>query len=317
MATLNGIDVSRYQTAARLHGYTGPLKINGPLMISDAVPYDFLIAKATEGTGYVDANCNAHIAKAKKRGKLTAVYHFATKGGTAEADFFVNQVRGYIGNSILVLDWEAGALAHGVGAAKAFLDRVYARTKVRPLLYTSASVTTAYDWSGVCKNYGLWVASYPNNNATGYYTPALCKTGAWGFAAMRQYSSHGRLPGYSGYLDLDIFYGDKAAWQAYAAGTAPAPNPNPNPNPTPEEETVYAIKFHHPKNAKYHPNEEFWGLFIPSAGGYLRYGDNGTLNSAADAWASSPGVTVTAWGHYRDRKNSDVDRFSLLGAQLN
>jgi len=50
--------------------------------------------------------------------------------------------------------------------------------------------------------------------------PLIGGTGAWKFAALYQYTSSGRLSGYSGDLDLDVFYGDRAAWDAYAGGSS-------------------------------------------------------------------------------------------------
>lgn len=52
---------------------------------------------------------------------------------------------------------------------------------------------------------------------------------------MHQYSSCGRLSGYTGDLDLDIFYGDESDW-AILAGKTPAPAPDPTPEPAPGED---------------------------------------------------------------------------------
>lgn len=53
----------------------------------------------------------------------------------------------------------------------------------------------------VWDNCGLWVAQYANMNATGYQSqPWLL--GRYG-EVMRQYTSNGRIPGYSGALDLN------------------------------------------------------------------------------------------------------------------
>ena len=72
-----------------------------------------------------------------------------------------------------------------------------------------------------------------NNNATGYQD-APWNEGKYG-CMMRQYSSHGRLPGYGGNLDLNKFYGDASAWDKYAnpnGAAQPAPQPQPDPQPT-------------------------------------------------------------------------------------
>ncbi|ACT61410.1 hypothetical protein Nizo2726_0404 [Lactiplantibacillus plantarum] len=41
----------------------------------------------------------------------------------------------------------------------------------------------------------------------------------WKTAVMFQYTSTGRLPGWNGNLDFDVFYGDEAAWDKYAKAT--------------------------------------------------------------------------------------------------
>ena len=81
----------------------------------------------------------------------------------------------------------------------------------------SQSVTTAYNWKEVAKNYLLWVAGYPNNKATKYYHPEQYKKlGAWEKAIIRQYTSEGVIKGYPAPLDLDCFYGTKEDWDKLA-----------------------------------------------------------------------------------------------------
>ena len=121
------------------------------------------------------------------------------------------------GKAIFVLDWEANALKKGVSYARAFLDNFYKVSGKRALIYTSRSVTTAYNWSSVAKNYKLWVAGYPSSSTTKYYHPSQYPNlGAWSKAIIRQYSDKGRVEGYSGNLDIDCFYGSKADWDKLA-----------------------------------------------------------------------------------------------------
>ena len=220
-ASMNGIDVSSWQTGINTR----------------TINADFVICKATEGTGYVNPDCDRAYQQAKASGKEVGVYHFATgSGAIAEADYFVDNIQGYIGEAVLALDWEAGAVFQGPGYAKAFLDRVYQRTGVKPMIYMSNSTIHAYDWSAVvAADYGLWNAGY-YAGYTPFYgynpdAPLIGGTGPWEFAAMYQYTSSGYLSGWSGALDLNVFYGDKAAWDAYATAggkvdTDPAPAPS-------------------------------------------------------------------------------------------
>ena len=66
-----------------------------------------------------------------------------------------------------MLDYEDGGRI-GTDGAKKFLDRIYALTGVRCLLYTYRNLTKEEDWSKIAPNHALWVAQYANENQTGY-----------------------------------------------------------------------------------------------------------------------------------------------------
>lgn len=175
---------------------------------------DFIILKATEGAGYVDSSCDTKYQMNKAAGKLLGVYHFARpdlNDAISEAKFFVDNIRGYLNEAILALDWEQPGTQNNVDWAKAWLDEVYKLTGVKPLMYMSASVVIAYDWSEVANaDYGLWIAGYPDLRSS-WDLPEFCySTGAWKFYALWQFTnSHGSL-------DRDVFMGDKRAWRLYA-----------------------------------------------------------------------------------------------------
>ena len=208
---LKGIDISHYQNGINIAN----------------LDVDFVVCKATEGVGYVDECCDKFYQQAKKVGKKLGVYHFARPdlGNTAiaEADYFIKETLGYHKEAILVLDWERGNLKN-VTWAKQWLDRVYEKTGVKPLIYMSASVMRSADWSSVVKaDYGLWVANYGANNGVANES-AFNKYPLkyWTFYALWQYTSVGRLSGYNANLDLNYFSGDKAAWDKYAGGSPSA-----------------------------------------------------------------------------------------------
>ena len=175
---------------------------------------DFVILKATEGVGYVDPTCDTKYQLNKKAGKLLGVYHYARpdlNDAVSEAQFFVTSIQGYLNEAILALDWEQPGTQNNVAWAKAWLDEVYKLTGVKPLIYMSASVANAYDWSVVANaDYGLWIAGYPDLRSS-WDLPDFCYSiGAWKFYALWQFTnSHGSL-------DRDVFMGDKKAWRLYA-----------------------------------------------------------------------------------------------------
>lgn len=225
--SLNGIDISNWQ----------------PDIDLSAVDSDFVIVKATEGTDYVSPVADTQIQQALKLNKLLGVYHYATGSGAVdEAKFFLSNIKGYIGKALLVLDWESEAIISGPDYAKTFLDTVYNATGIRPLLYTSKSVLNRYDWSSVSKDYALWCAQYADDKPTGYRSEPWTDDnpfGSWTTPSIYQYSSHGDLAGYNSNLDLDIFYGDKNAWESLAKSdkqTEPSDS-TPDPNPTPSTKT--------------------------------------------------------------------------------
>lgn len=175
---------------------------------------DFIIMKATEGCGFVDGSCDVKYQINKAAGKLLGVYHFARpdlNSAEDEANFFVDNVRGYIGEAILALDWEQPGTQGNVVWAKAWLDKVYALTGVKPLIYMSASVIREYDWSSVAsEDYGLWVAGYPDLRDSFDLPDFIYDVSPWPFYALWQFTNSG------GRLDRDVFMGDREAWLKYA-----------------------------------------------------------------------------------------------------
>lgn len=227
---MNGIDISSWQ----------------PADITAIVNYDFVIIKATEGTNYVSPVCDTQYQHAKRRGALLGVYHFARGlDPVAEADFFIKNIAGYVGEAILVLDWEADAIARGGAWVRTFVRRVREKTGVPPVIYGSQSPLASAGIPAIAaaENCGLWVAAYPNSARTGYRDePQLLGS------VIRQYSSTGLLPGYAGNLDLNRSTLSPDQWRAYARGSSgmkndvvPIPAPTAAPAPSPAA-TAHIVK---------------------------------------------------------------------------
>lgn len=198
---MNGIDISAWQ---------------GDENIDLAkVPYDFCIVKATEGTDYKNRYFTAHCDKVLNRKKLLGVYHYANGGDVQkEADYFLAYVKKYIGKAILVLDWEAkNNPLFGVKDLEWCLQwcsYVQKKTGIKPLIYIQKSAMDAVKKSG----YGLWIAQYPANVEAGYQEHPW-NEGAYN-CLIRQYTSVGKISGYSGSLDLNKAYISAASWNKLA-----------------------------------------------------------------------------------------------------
>lgn len=210
-ADMRGVDVSNWQCGIDTY----------------ALDADFVVAGATWGIGGFNNMCltngvnqaaNYQLGRAVDSGKSIGVYHYAMgRDASAEADFFVDNVRGYVGNAVLVLDWESQDNPQfGNGAwIETWVRRVHGRTQVWPIVYVQASALGQLN-SFVREHCGVWVAQYASMAATGYQeVPWLY--GAYG-EAMRQYTSNGYVSGYAGRLDLNYFRGERWQWDAYARG---------------------------------------------------------------------------------------------------
>ena len=211
---LKGIDISHWQANLDIAS-TGA---------------EFVICKATQGTTFVDPSCDRHYQIAKRLGLKLGVYHYASGGDpVAEADFFVRNIQGYIGEAILILDWEKnqnGRYHEHASWCLRFLNRVKELTSVKPLVYMSASVIKVADWSSVVAgDYGLWVAGWPDNRDSWDIPEFRWDVSPWPFYALWQYTSSG------GRLDRDVFMGDRTAWDKYAARNGSTPTPAPAPAP--------------------------------------------------------------------------------------
>lgn len=212
---MNGIDISNWQNGINL----------------DAVPYDFIIAKATQGKTYVSPDCARQVEQARARGKLFGVYHYIDgSGAIGEADFFIDNIKNWVGEGMLCLDWESNQNSAwgNENYLRQVAQRVIDRTGIPPVIYVQQSRMAQVKPIADALNCALWIAQYANMNATGYQD-APWNEGAYS-CAIRQYSSCGRLSGYSGNLDLNKAYMDAAAWKKYAnpSGGASAPSPAPS-----------------------------------------------------------------------------------------
>lgn len=200
------------------------------------VQTDAVSIKATEGNGWSSKNMAGHVAAARKKGIPYSLYHFARSslGNTpeAEADWFLKVAGPYLDDPLLdhlVLDWEEDSQQSKTWWAELFLRRLQKKAPgVRRVLYARVSALSQPGWTNFGKSHTVWLAWYGSNSRVNGYasdwswtpkTPAGWTVGAW------QYSDKGRLPGYSGDLDLNVSLDDsmwsptKTATKAAAAAT--------------------------------------------------------------------------------------------------
>ena len=204
----HGIDVSSHQSGLNIK----------------ALWADFVIVKATEDDDYVNPYKDTQAGDAIASGKRLGFYHFARPGdAAAQARYFVDSIRSYVGKATLWLDWEANAVELGPGWAKTFLDTVRSLTSTTPGIYMNGSAANGYNWSSVAASYQLWYAGGTNYSSYGqaYSDPAVPNVAYWGAPLIHQYTEDGRLPGYSGTLDLNRLR-DRAAWDRMIGKAAPA-----------------------------------------------------------------------------------------------
>lgn len=248
-AHVNGIDVSIYQEKASLN-------------LLDA---DFYFIKATEGGGgWDDDALVSNVAEARLSGKVVGFYHFArpmlSTGNTAaeEARSFLSVITPHLRvGDLIALDWEAEN-QHMTGWAKEWMDIVRTATGAKVFIYLNSAAINAGDWSAVEKEYPLWLAMYGANAVLDGYAPKPVSESKTQWAAgvrMWQYGSRGRLRGYDGDLDFNVFYGTAEELKTFGATKVlqePAPNeplePVPDPvvdpvEPTPEEVALIVAEY--------------------------------------------------------------------------
>lgn len=187
---LLGVDVSAYQGT-----------INWDTLKAST---NFAIMRASLSASSRDSQLTRNQSEARRVGMRHGYYHFAYpqyNTSIAEANWFVSQVGSVQPGELLVLDYEQ-QLGNQVNWCGDFLDRVYALTGVKPLIYLNGSTVNAYDWSRVRNaGYPLWIAYWDGST-----NPAV-PSNQWGFNTIKQYSDSGSVGGISP-IDLDVSNGD-------------------------------------------------------------------------------------------------------------
>ena len=201
MTVLKGIDISNWQKGFSLSA-TNP---------------DFVIVKATEGLGIVDKCCDGFVQDAIRLDIPFGYYHFARSNNpAAEARYFYDNTRNYVGKGIPILDFE---VPNGNDWLETWCKTFYQLSGIKPWFYTYSDYINrkGYGTPWVKANCGLWLAGYPRAY-TGYPRPDCpYRHDGWTLAAW-QFTSSLAMGGMQ--IDGDFFYGGRKAWELYAGKTS-------------------------------------------------------------------------------------------------
>jgi len=173
----------------------------------------FVIAKATEGTSWVDPKYASFKRAAESLGLAFTGYHYATPSSVrgdavAQADNFVRASALGDSNLVPALDLEETG---GLGTAqltnwvKDYLAEVLAKTGVKPLIYTSPAFWNLKMGNSTWfadNGYRIWVAHW---GVDAPRVPAQSWNGlGW---TLWQFADDPALPGFSGKVDHDWYAG--------------------------------------------------------------------------------------------------------------
>lgn len=171
-----------------------------------------VIVKATQGTSYVNPRCNHQYELAGQLGKLRGLYHYAGGGNPeAEAQYFINNIKNYVGKAVLILDWESYQNASWGNSnwSLRFANEVHRLTNVWPLIYVQESAL--WQVANCASKCGVWVAKYASMNWNSWTLPDM-SVSSGAFACLTGWQFTG------GDMDRSIFYLDANAWNKIASG---------------------------------------------------------------------------------------------------
>lgn len=190
-----GVDVASYQENIEFDVLKGEVS--------------FIIAKATEGVGFVDPAFARNWSEAERVGMVRGAYHFARPdlGNSAdeEATYFLSQLGLIERTDLLALDYEVSWGGDVVGWCKRWLDEVKMATGIAAYIYLNLSLVRKHDWRPVIDaRYPLWLAFYDED-------PLFLPQTQWPSVAIKQWTSSGMLAGIqSPRVDLNTLFREES-----------------------------------------------------------------------------------------------------------
>lgn len=202
MGNVKGLDISHWQ---------------GDINFAN-VPeeYRFIYMKSSEGTWYQDDKFIRNYNGFGDRQR--APYHFWRHNADPgeQARYWRDTVDGRLGEWGPVVDLEDTSAPKGGSTpdlVAEFLLHVEVEFGTLPLIYSAAWWWDAWIREDFASNYGLLVANY--KTVYPWSEPYMPRTGGWLDWLIWQHSSSGRVPGFSGAVDLNVFNGDDAEYDRY------------------------------------------------------------------------------------------------------
>lgn len=216
---------------------------------------DFVMVRASYGCGfkisnpevYVDAQFRRNQKELRRLKIPHGYYHYSYPSLNTpqeEADFFLWTVGDLQPGEVLALDFEEPSTNTATWCLD-FLNHIKARLNgYKPLLYINQKTLLKNDFNLVVKgDFGLWLALWT-------YSPDKIPSSVspWPVLAMHQWSDKERVPGISGNVDANSFFGSVATFKKYGyqIPAIPVPTPLPEPEPTPLppiNEIIYEVEF--------------------------------------------------------------------------
>lgn len=193
---IHGVDVSHYQS-----------DIDWALLGDQDIQFAFI--KATEGMDLADPKFSNNWIQAAENGIVRGAYHFYRPKSPVlqQATHFIRQVRLEEGDLPPVLDVEVldgVSVEELVKGVRTWMHLIEAHYKVTPILYTNQNFYNRY-LAGHFTDKPLWIARYSRKQ------PEIRREGNWHFW---QYGDRASLAGIQGYVDLNVFAGDRTSFDS-------------------------------------------------------------------------------------------------------
>ncbi|MBH1974018.1 MAG: glycoside hydrolase family 25 protein [Rhodobacteraceae bacterium] len=203
---VHGIDLSKFQTS-----------VNWAEARDNGVNFAFI--KATEGGDQADPMFEDHWRGARRAGVAVGAYHFYyhCRPAIEQARWFIEHVPRAPGAlpPVLDMEWTPTSPTCRIrrdpetikSEARIFLNAVEAHYGQRPIIYTTVDFYRDNAMSTMAGT-EFWLRSVAANPKDVYAGQT------WKFW---QYTSTGIVPGIAGDVDVNVFNGSKAAWEAWRA----------------------------------------------------------------------------------------------------